>query len=72
MLRLIHTCALDVSGIFTFATLTNPSPFPHMESSSCFLMHPPDASCRFHSSVDLGSYPGRHVHSKSCPLFGSQ
>lgn len=57
----LSNSTLEVSGIFTFSILTNPSPFLHMDGAPCCLLHPPDSSLNFQSCGKVGSYPGKHA-----------
>ncbi|ESR62406.1 hypothetical protein CICLE_v10017366mg [Citrus x clementina] len=60
----MSTRATDISGTLTPATLMNPSPLRHVDIWG-FLTHPRNPSLKNHSEGDLGSKPGRQVHSYS-------
>ena len=57
--------ATNVSGGFKRATLTNPSPFPHIDKPNCYLTHPSEPSLKYQALGNLGSYPGKHA--PQCP-----
>ncbi|KAM4110748.1 hypothetical protein ACJW30_05G015400 [Castanea mollissima] len=61
----IKAASIDASGSFKRSNLTNPSPFLHIDNPEFFLAQPLEPSLRYQSLGDLGSYPGRHMHSLS-------
>ena len=62
------TRANELSRSFTFSTFTNSSPLLQMDALPCFFTHPLVAFLADHSLGDLGSNPGRQVHSNSVPF----
>ena len=71
-LKLMSTRAIKASGTFICAKFTNSSPLLHMDIPCFSLTQSLDPSLKYQSRDNLGSNPGKHMHSKLTPLYGSQ
>ncbi|XVE81315.1 hypothetical protein DITRI_Ditri15bG0054000 [Diplodiscus trichospermus] len=60
--KLVSALATAVSGTFSGANFTNPSPFFQIDALG-FRTHPADQSPRNQVCGDLGSNPGKQEHS---------